>query len=98
MKKKRTGMRQERSISTWELVEVSIDELAMGADGTLVPVITKAAPAYSYGFGFSGCLGAGGGALGKRAIKFERAAAGFFQFLTVNSMAWAIGSRTRPLL
>ena len=68
----------------------------LGCDGEEMTLMQPAA-AYSNGLGFAGAAGGTAVAFSTRAIRFERAAAGFCQSRSASFMASAIGSRTTPL-
>ena len=67
-----------------------------GCDGVEVALMQPAV-AYSNALGFAGATGGAAVAFSTRAIRFERAAAGFCQSRSMSCMASAIGSRTTPL-
>ena len=76
-------------VAPWEPV-------ALGCDGEEITLMQPAA-AYSNGLGLAGAGGGTAVAFSTRAIRFERAAAGFCQSRKVSFIASAIGSLTTPL-
>ena len=93
-----SGRRQEASISAGAIgAGAGPPGLAeLGCDGEEMTLMQPAA-AYSNWLGFAGAAGGTAVAFSTRAIRLERAAAGFCQSRSASFIASAIGSRTTPL-